>query len=131
MGDTVDRYQITETTDIDIQEGNITAEEKNWLKRNGVLRIHAYTTDTGEVTDAELDVEKLSEIAFEYDILRKVASPVEIDILSLFRDGSNDTLTTDEITEYTGRPKSSVSRALSRLSEKGKITKVQAGVYRY
>lgn len=131
MDDNIEQYQISENTNIEVQEGSITAEEKNWLKRNGVLRIEAYKTDTGEVANAVLDIQKLSEMAFEYDILRKVASPVEIDILSTFRDSTNDTLTTEEITEYTDRPKSSVSRALSRLSEKGKITKVQAGVYRY
>ena len=97
----------------------------------GILRVRSFNTKSGEVSDALLDLSALARIAFEYDLLRSVASRVEIDILEVFRSSSENTLTTSEIAEETGRPKSSISRALSQLVEKNKLTKVQAGVYRY
>jgi predicted transcriptional regulator of viral defense system len=82
------------------------------------------------VTRIKLDVEEIARIAFEFDLLKQVASTVEIEILETFRNSEDSTLTTSEIAQATGRPKSSVSRALSRLVEKTKLDKVQAGVYR-
>lgn len=125
------RFQIGEGANIEVEGGEITPEEKDWLQRNGVFKIRGFQTETGVVNTAVLDVEKLSQIAFEFDLLKQVASSVETDILETFRKSEDRTLTTGEISEATGRPKSSVSRALSRLTEKQKVTKVQAGVYRY
>lgn len=124
-------FTIGPNTEIEIEEAKITPQEREWLDENGVFKVSGHQTESGNVSKAELDVEKLAQIAFKYDLLKQVASSVEIDILEFFRTSDDRTHTTGEIAEATERPKSSVSRALTRLSEKGKLTKVQAGVYRY
>jgi len=126
-----DRFEITDDTDFEVENGSLTIEEQNWLRENGVLKIRGHHTETGTVSTAELDIKKLAQIAFEYDLLREVASSIDVEILDTFRRSDDRTLTTAEITRELDRPKSSVSRALTRLSEKGKLIKVQAGVYRY
>jgi hypothetical protein len=131
MSQEFDQFKVDEETETQIKNGTFTPEEKRWLNQTGILRIQGYQTNTGKVHKLELDIEKLSQIAFEYDILKEVASSVEIDILEEFRRRDDRTLTTSEIAESTERPKSSISRALTRLTEKDKLTKVQAGVYRY
>lgn len=122
-------YKITEDTEITVGEGKITEEESQWLEKNGVLRISGHHVETGEVSKAKFDISKLSQIAYEYDLLNQVASSVETDILDVFRRSESNILTTAQIAEETDRPKSSISRALSRLVDKSKITKIQAGVY--
>lgn len=124
-------FEVGPETEIDIEAGSITPEENGWLSENGVFHIRSYATETGKVSEAELDIEKLAQMAFEFDILKQVASSVEVDILEFFRTSDETTHTTGEISEATERPKSSVSRALTRLSEKQKLTKVQSGVYRF
>lgn len=123
-------YVISDNTKLDFSNGSFTAQEKQWLESVGILSIQSYTS-SGNVNKAHIDFEVLAKMAFEYDLLRRVASRVEIDILEAFRRSSENTLTTSEIAEETGRPTSSISRALSQLVEKNKLTKVQAGVYRY
>ncbi|WP_136591620.1 helix-turn-helix domain-containing protein [Salinigranum halophilum] len=125
-----DLFEITEDTDVEIKPGYLTTEEHEWLRRSNALSINGFHTETGEVTRIKLDVEEIARIAFEFDLLKQVASTVEIEILETFRNSEDSTLTTSEIAQATGRPKSSVSRALSRLVEKTKLDKVQAGVYR-
>lgn len=125
-----DQFEVSEETEIKITEGSLTIEEYEWLRSNGVFQIDGHQTNTGVATTAKLDVEKLSRIAFEYDLLKQAASSVETDILGTFRQSDDRTLTTSEIARRTDRPKSSVSRALGRLTEKKKLSKVQAGVYR-
>lgn len=125
-----DLFEITEDTDVEVKPGHLTTEEYEWLQRSGALSIRGYQTATGKVNRIELDVEEIARIAFEFDLLKQVASTVEIEILETFRNSEDSTLTTSEIAHATGRPKSSVSRALSRLVEKAKLDKVQAGVYR-
>ena len=126
-----DQFEVDDETEIVSLGGRLTPEEHTWLERTGILRIRSFNTDTGRISKAVFDVEQLSQMAFEYDILKEVASSVEIDILEEFRQSDDKTLTTAELADSTDRPKSSVSRALTRLTEKGKLTKVQAGVYRY
>ena len=126
-----EQFVLSEETDVTINDGTLTKQEGEWLESVGILRVRSFNTESGEVSDALLDLSALARIAFEYDLLRSVASRVEIDILEAFRSSSENTLTTSEIAEETGRPKSSISRALSQLVEKNKLTKVQAGVYRY
>jgi response regulator of citrate/malate metabolism len=124
-------YVISDDTELEFTDGSLTAQEKQWLESTGILRVSSYSSNSGNVNEAEIDFEVLARMAFEYDLLRSVASRVEIDILEVFRRSSENTLTTSEIAEETERPKSSISRALSQLVEKNKLTKVQAGVYRY
>lgn len=124
-----DTYSFSEETEIEIEEGEITAKEMDWLRSIGVMRPNVRSGD--KVKEATLNINVLAQVAFEYDLLQSVASRVEIDVLRFFRVSEESTHTTSEISESTGRPKSSVSRALSRLVEKDKLTKVQAGVYRY
>lgn len=131
MGYEFEQWEIDEDTEVTVDPDTLTIEEADWLRQNGVLRIRSHQTATGKVNEMALDAKKLSQIAFEFDTLKDVASSVEIEILEEFRRRDDRTLTTSELTDSTGRPKSSVSRALSRLTEKGKLSKVQAGVYRY
>lgn len=123
-------YLISDNTKLEFSTESFTAQEKQWLESVGILSVRSYSS-SGNVNDAQIDLEVLARMAFEYDLLRSVASRVEIDILEVFRRSSENTLTTSEIAEETERPKSSISRALSQLVEKNKLTKVQAGVYRY
>lgn len=125
------QYNITDETDLKIKNGSFTEEERDWLESVGVFTIRSHHTTRGEIGEAYIDFDVLAKIAFEYDLLRNVASRVEIDILEVFRLSKENTLTTSELAAQTDRPKSSVSRALSQLVEKNKLTKVQAGVYRY
>lgn len=131
MGRSFDKFEIDSDTELIIEGGKITTEERDWLQETGILRIRGHTTETGDVSRAVLNIEKLSRLAFEYELLKEAASSVEIDILEQFRRRNTQTLTTGELTDSTGRPKSSISRALSRLTEKNKLVKVQPGVYRY
>lgn len=126
----IDEYEIDSSTNVEIERGTLTVQEAQWLKANGVLRITGYKNETGKATNVVLDVEKLSRIAFEFDLLQQVASSVQTEILEAFRRSTDNTLTTSEIAQLTDRPKSSVSRALGQLTEKGKLQKVQSGVYR-
>ncbi|WP_080510582.1 helix-turn-helix domain-containing protein [Halorubrum kocurii] len=123
-------YTISDKTELEIGEGSFTAQEKNALQSVGVLSVKSYSS-SGGVNKAYIDIEALARMAFEHDLLRSVASRVEIDILEAFRRSDENTLTTSEIANMTERPKSSISRALSQLVEKNKLTKVQAGVYRH
>lgn len=123
-------FEITDQTEIVIEDGALTIDEKDWLTKNGVLQITGFNTEDGEANTVKLDVQKLAQIAYEHDLLKSVASSVETDVLDVFRESDETTLTTAEIAEKAERPKSSVSRALSRLSEKEKLIKVQPGVYR-
>lgn len=123
-------YFISDHTKLDFVSGSFTDQEKQWLESAGILSVRSYNS-SGKINEVEINFEVLAKIAFEYDLLRSVASRVEIDILEVFRRSDENTLTTSEIAEETGRPKSSISRALSQLVEKDKLTKVQAGVYRY
>lgn len=127
------RHRLTEETEIEIEEGLLTDDEIEWLRSQGILDVKGYHTDSDpqEITKVELNVSKLARFAFEYDVLKNVASTVATDILEYFRQSDETTHTTAEISQGTGRPKSSVSRALKKLTEKGKLTKVQSGVYRH
>jgi len=123
-------YIISDNTELKFGSESLTAQEKQWLESAGILRVRSYSS-SGDVNEVHIDFGLLARMAFEYDLLQSVASRVEIDILEVFRGSNENTLTTSEIAEETGRPKSSISRALSRLVEKNKLIKVQAGVYRY
>jgi predicted transcriptional regulator len=124
-----DEYRFTPETTVEIDEATLTKEELRWLSDAGL--VHRRQSSDGEVKHIQLDIKKLAQIAFEYENLITVASSVETDVMAVFRKRSDNVLTTSQIAEYSGRPKSSVSRALGRLVDKGKISKVQSGVYRY
>lgn len=123
------QYEFNEETTVQVSEGTLTEDELNWLGEAGLVKRRRSTGD--EVTYIELDIKKLAQIAFEYENLITVASSVETDVMAVFRKRGENVLTTSQIAEYSDRPKSSVSRALGRLVDKGKITRVQSGVYRY
>ncbi|RNJ22043.1 helix-turn-helix domain-containing protein [Halosegnis longus] len=106
-----DTYSFSEETEI--EEGEITAKEMDWLRSIGVMRPNVRSGN--KVKEATLNINVLAQVAFEYDLLQSVARRVEIDVLRFFRVSEENTHTTSEISESTGRPKSSVSRALSRL----------------
>lgn len=124
-----DKIEIGEETHLDYQEGEVTQEQLDWLDDSEIAPVVRQTGE-GEVMRIQLDIQKLSEFVFEYELLKRTASSVEVDVLGEFRKATDNVLTTQQLTDRTGRPKSSVSRALSRLVEKDEITKVQDGVYR-
>lgn len=129
MADPDDNFKITQQTEIELLDGDLTPTEKHWLENTGILKIKTFHTNTREATTVQIDVDKLAKFAFEYAILKDTASSVETDILGAFQKASDDVLTTSQLADDTGRPKSSISRALSRLVEKNKLNRVQAGVY--
>ena len=55
---------------------------------------------------------------------------IAVQVLRVFAEHGEETLTTQEISETTGIHKSSVSRCLKRLSETMQIEKIKAGHYR-
>ena len=124
-----DNIEIGEETTIKCKPGELTAEEREWLNNSNVATIKTRADDT-TVYEMVIDIPKLSRLVFEHESLKSTASSVEVDILNMFRRVSDNILTTQQVAEKTGRPKSSVSRALGRLVEKGKIQKVQDGVYK-
>ena len=124
-----DNIEIGEETTIKCKPGELTAEEREWLNNSNVAKIKTRADDT-TVYEIVIDIPKLSRLVFEHESLKSTASSVEVDILNTFRRVSDNVLTTQQVAEKTGRPKSSVSRALGRLVEKGKIQKVQDGVYK-
>lgn len=77
-----------------------------------------------------LNLHAVRELAYEYDLLQKVASRIETQILECFRSSEETTLTTAELADQIDRPKSSISRSLGKLVEKDQLKKVQNGVYR-
>ena len=126
----IQEYNISDNTKVEFSNASLTDQEKRSLESTGILSVQRRNS-SGDIHEAYIDFEALARMAFEYDLLRSVASRVEIEILEVFRLSDENTLTTSEIAEKTERPKSSISRALSQLVEKDKLTKVQAGVYRY
>lgn len=126
---TDDRYQIDSDTDISFEDTELTGEEYDWLSKI-VSGRKTSGSDPTHVDQITLKTEKLAQIAFEYELLRQVASTVEIEVLRYFRASNESTLTTGEISEALNRSKSSVSRALGRLTEKNQLEQVQQGVYR-
>lgn len=128
-------YRISPSTKIEVEDYALTKDEWNWLTRKvaggtGTSFKDADANNMHEVTKLPIDIEKLAEIAFEYDILEDVANTVEIEVIRHFRNSTETTMTTGEISDEIGRAKSSVSRALGRLVEKGQLERVQKGVYR-
>jgi len=123
------KIEIGEDTDLDCREGEVTQDQLNWLEDSGIAPV-VRQTGNGKVKRIKLDIQKLSQLAFEYELLKRTASSVEVDVLGEFRKATDNVLTTQQLTDRTGRPKSSVSRALSRLVKKDELDKVQDGVYR-
>ena len=123
------RYQLDEETTINFENVQLTDEEYRQLKEvTGGHR--ASGSDPAHIDQITLDTEKLAQMAFEYELLKQVASTVEIEVLRFFRESEQSTLTTGEISTELSRSKSSVSRALTRLVEKAQLEQVQQGVYR-
>ena len=123
------RYRIDEETTVEFAEAELTEGELGWLSGIASMQV-ASGSDPAYVKEMTLNMEKLAQMAFEYDLLKQVASTVEIEVLRHFRRSDETTQTTSEISDALDRSKSSISRALSRLVEKGQLTRVQQGVYR-
>lgn len=125
----VDGHLINSDTNVIPKEYRILDEEREWLREAGVISGMKRTSDRYD--EIEIDFQKLSQIAFEYEILDAVASNVDIEILRFFLRSDETTHTTHEICRAIDRPKSSVSRSLGKLSRGGQLEKVQKGVYRF
>lgn len=120
-------YEIGADTAIRIGEGSITERELKQLSQLNV--IVSYMANNYELTNIEFDIQRLRDIGFEYSILKDVASSVEVEVMRVFRRTNTERLTTGEISETIDKPPSSVSRALSRLVDKGQIERIRRGVY--
>lgn len=124
-----DKIEIGKETNLECHEGEVTEDQLDWLEDTEIATLIRRTGE-GEVHRMKIDIRKLSQLAFEYELLKRTASSVEVDVLGEFRKATDNVLTTQQLTDRTGRPKSSVSRALSRLIKKDELDKVQDGVYR-
>ncbi|KZX46713.1 helix-turn-helix domain-containing protein [Haloarcula sp. K1] len=123
-GDT--RMQFTSVT--------LTESQIKDLEHFGILEMNddlGYSAPNVRTIDqAKIDLRKLKQLLYQYQLLSSVASRVETEILEFFRESEGRTHTTAELAEAIDRPKSSVSRSLGRLVEKDQLDKVQDGVYR-
>ncbi|UZE91808.1 MAG: type IV toxin-antitoxin system AbiEi family antitoxin domain-containing protein [Methanosarcinales archaeon] len=84
------------------------------------------------INNINLRIGKLSKAIYEWSILRRVASHLEVEILKLFDEiapKEKGVLTTGQIARHMKKSKASVSRALSNLCKKGVLKKLEKGVY--
>lgn len=127
-----DIYTLDETTEVRFEGTKLSEEEWEWLQNvtSGAAVSGQQDSEERHVDRVTLKTEELAQMAFEYDILRDVANTVEIEVIRYFRESEETTHTTSEISDELDRAKSSISRALGRLTEKGQIERVQQGVYR-
>lgn len=116
-------------TSVNLTEGELEVlQEFEILETNDDLGFSAPNVRT--VDQAKVDLRKLKDLVYQYQLLNSVASKVETEILEYYRESEGRTHTTGELAEAIDRPKSSVSRSLGKLVEKGQLDKVQDGVYR-
>jgi conjugal transfer/entry exclusion protein len=123
-GDT--RMQFTSVTFTENQIKSL--QELGVIETNDELGFSAPNVKT--IDQAKIDLRKLKQLLYEYQLLDSVASKVETEILEYFRESEGKTHTTGELAEEIDRPKSSVSRSLGKLVEKDQLDKIQDGVYR-
>lgn len=127
-------YRIDNETTLQFRSVNLTPEDIDRLERWGIIEDTQLRSGSGikgqRIDGVQMNFQAVRELAYEYDLLQKVASRVETQILDCFRSSEETTLTTAEIADQIDRPKSSISRSLGQLVEKGQLTKVQNGVYR-
>ncbi|WP_187432962.1 helix-turn-helix domain-containing protein [Natronococcus pandeyae] len=127
-------YRIDNETKFQFRSVNLTSEDIDRLEQWGVLENKQMRNRGGakgqRIERVQMNFQAIRELAYEYDLLQKVASRVETQILECFRTSEETTLTTAEIADQIDRPKSSISRSLGQLVEKSQLTKVQNGVYR-
>jgi len=113
---------------------NFTESQLKSLQQFGIIETNddlGFSAPNVRMIDqAKIDLRKLKQLLYQYQLLDSVASKVETEILDYFRESEGKTHTTGELAEATGRPKSSVSRSLGKLVEKDQLDKVQDGVYR-
>jgi len=120
-------FEIVDDTQVMIGEGSITEEELKQLQNLNI--VVSYKTNNYQLTQIEFNTRQLRDIGFEYNILKDVASSIEVEVMRVFRRTDTERLTTGEISDSIDKPPSSVSRALARLVDKGQIEKIQRGVY--
>lgn len=127
MSDETHAYEISSDLSVHASADKITKHELDMLEKSGI--VVSSSTNNYQLTDLEIDLQTLQEIAFEYSILKRVASTVEIEIMKYIRMTTNDRITTREVADAVDRPPSTVSRTLGKLVDKGQIKKVQDGLY--
>lgn len=130
MARSYDSFTITDETNVRVRDGELGIREARILNNLGILYV-GDNNENGVVEDIDLDFSRLGRVAYEYELLDMVASQIEVEILDVFEEASESVLTTKQVVERTGRPTSSVSRALGRLADTRWLTKVQDGVYRF
>lgn len=127
-------YRIDNETTLQFRSVNLTPEDIDRLERWGIIENKQLRNASGvkgqRIDRVQMNFQAIRELSYEYDLLQKVASRVETQILECFRRSEETTLTTAEIADQIDSPKSSISRSLGQLVEKGQLTKVQNGVYR-
>lgn len=113
---------------------NLSPADMDRFEEWGIIENKSMRNTSGKkgqrIERVQLNLQAVRELAYEYDLLQKVASRVETQILECFRSSEETTLTTAELADQIDRPKSSISRSLGNLVEKDQLTKVQNGVYR-
>lgn len=129
-----EKFRIGGNTTMQFTSVDFTEEELKTLQQFGIIEtgdeLGFQSPNVRMIDQAKIDLDKLKQLLYQYKLLNNVASKVETDILDHFRESEERTHTTGELAEATGRPKSSVSRSLGKLVEKGQLDKIQDGVYR-
>jgi|SRR6056297_1551368 len=127
-------FRISGDTKMQFTSVNFTESQLKSLQQFGIIETNddlGFSAPNVRMIDqAKIDLRKLKQLLYQYQLLDSVASKVETEILDYFRESEGKTHTTGELAEATGRPKSSVSRSLGKLVEKDQLDKVQDGVYR-
>lgn len=127
-------FQINSDTRIQFTSVTLTESQLEGLREFGILETNDElgfsAPNVRTIDQAKINLRKLKQLLYQYQLLNSVASKVETEILEYFRESEGRTHTTKELAEAIDRPKSSVSRSLGKLVEKDQLDKVQDGVYR-
>ncbi|MBX0323864.1 helix-turn-helix domain-containing protein [Halomicroarcula sp. F13] len=127
-------FQIDGSTRMQFTSVTLTEGQLKNLQEFGIIEINDdpgfSAPNVRTIDQAKIDLRKLKQLLYQYQLLNSVASKVETEILEYFRESEGRTHTTGELAEAINRPKSSVSRSLGKLVEKDHLDKVQDGVYR-
>ena len=126
--------RIDNETRFQFRSINLSQADMERFEELGIIENKSARNTSGKkgqrIVRVQLNLHAVRELAYEYNLLQKVASRIETDILECFRSSEETTLTTAELANQIDRPKSSISRSLGNLVEKEQLTKVQNGVYR-
>ena len=129
-------FRIDTDTNIEPYVVEIDEEELDFLHHLGIIgrRSHrSYDKSKRHIVEMRVDFERMAEAMRDYDRLRRNQRTIEDEIIGYFikayRSDGRRIFTTGQLADELDHPKSSISRSLNKLTERGELTKVQRGVY--